>query len=75
LTLVLHTATLLWGGQENYQASALVLFIVHLPVAVIEGMVLGFAVGFLARVKPELLGICHEPALAGDDCSNDTPGP
>jgi cobalt/nickel transport system permease protein len=63
LTLLLHTIALLGGGEENWQAAALFLFIVHLPVAAIEGVVLGFAVSFLARVKPELLGVRHEPNL------------
>jgi hypothetical protein len=32
------------------------MFVAHLPIAVIEGIILGFTVGFLARVKPALLG-------------------
>jgi nickel transport protein len=32
-----------------------------MPIAVVEGVILGFAVGFLARVKPEMLG-----GLSGD---------
>jgi ABC-type Co2+ transport system permease subunit len=35
--------------------------LIHLPIAVIEGVVLGFAVGFLARVKPEMLGLRYPP--------------
>jgi hypothetical protein len=30
-------------------------FLTHLPLAVVEGVILGFTVGFLARVKPEML--------------------
>jgi hypothetical protein len=30
--------------------------VAHLPVAVIEAFIVGFTVGFLARVKPEMLG-------------------
>jgi hypothetical protein len=40
----------------------LVLVIAHLPFAVIEGVILGFVVGFLAKVKPEMLGIAHHDA-------------
>ena len=40
---------------------ALAELIIHLPIAVIEGIVLGFTVGFLVRVKPELLGWHAEP--------------
>jgi ABC-type Co2+ transport system permease subunit len=28
---------------------------VHLPLAAIEALIVGFAAGYLARVKPELL--------------------
>ena len=35
----------------------------HLPFAVIEGVILGFVVGFLARVKPEMLGIRRSPPI------------
>jgi cobalt/nickel transport system permease protein len=54
-TALLNCLVLLWGGQEDWHALALLVFVAHLPIAVIEGIVLGFTVGFLARVKPELL--------------------
>ena len=37
----------------------LLLVIAHLPFAVVEGVILGFVVGFLAKVKPEMLGIAR----------------
>jgi cobalt/nickel transport system permease protein len=55
-TVLLHCLVLVWGGQEDWQTLALVSFVLHLPIAVVEGTVLGFTVGFLVRVKPELLG-------------------
>jgi hypothetical protein len=36
-----------------------------LPFAVIEGVILGFVVGFLARVKPEMLGIKNHGGHGG----------
>jgi len=54
-TALLNCFVLLWGGQEDWHTLALLVFVAHLPVAVIEGIVVGFAVGFLSRVKPELL--------------------
>jgi ABC-type Co2+ transport system permease subunit len=54
-TAFLNFAVLLWGGGEDWHTLALLTFVAHLPIAVIEGIVLGFVVGFLARVKPELL--------------------
>jgi len=55
-TLALNCVVLVLGGSENWQSVALVVLIAQLPLAVIEGVVLGFTVGFLARVKPEMLG-------------------
>jgi hypothetical protein len=43
-----------------------VLFVAHLPLAVVEGFVLGFVVSFLARVKPELLGLPPRGIPGGD---------
>lgn len=60
-TAVLLTTGLLclvlWeNGEGSWHTLALLTFVVHLPIAVIEGVVLGFTVGFLARVKPEMIG-------------------
>jgi cobalt/nickel transport system permease protein len=55
-TTLLNCLVLLWGGREDWHTLALLVFVAHLPIAAIEGIVLGFAVGFLARVKPEMLG-------------------
>ncbi len=57
LTLALNALVLLWGGAEDWHHIVLVVFVAHLPLVVIEGVVLGFTVSFLARVKPEMLGI------------------
>jgi cobalt/nickel transport system permease protein len=55
-TVLLNCLALLWGGQGNYHTLALLTLVIHLPLAVLEGIVLGFTVGFLVRVKPALLG-------------------
>ena len=55
-TAALNFLVLLWGGEEDWHTLALATFVAHLPVAVLEGVVMGFTVGFLARVKPEMLG-------------------
>jgi cobalt/nickel transport system permease protein len=55
-TIALHGAVLTLGSVADLTLPALVSVVVHLPLAVLEGVVLGFVVGFLARVKPELLG-------------------
>jgi cobalt/nickel transport system permease protein len=65
LTVALNYAVLILGAGEVADVSVLVVLVLaHLPVALIEGIVLGFAVGFLARVKPELLGDVQLHGLA-----------
>ncbi len=56
MTAGLNCVVLLLGGETNWPTPPLFLVIAHLPIAVVEGVILGFAVGFLARVKPEMLG-------------------
>jgi hypothetical protein len=55
LTLAFNGLFLIVGGTARWQSMVLVVFLVHLPLAVLEGVILGFTVGFLARVKPEML--------------------
>jgi cobalt/nickel transport system permease protein len=65
-TIALNCLVLLLGGETDWTVPVLVLIVLHLPLAVLEGVVVGFAVGFLARVKPEMLGLSAElpPARA-----------
>jgi ABC-type Co2+ transport system permease subunit len=57
LTVALNCGVLIAGGADFGATPPLVLAVAYLPVAVIEGVVLGFVVGFLAKVKPDLLGL------------------
>jgi cobalt/nickel transport system permease protein len=57
MTAGLNCLVLIAGGEEHWQTLPQWLVVAHLPFAVIEGVILGFIVGFLARVKPEMLGI------------------
>jgi cobalt/nickel transport system permease protein len=54
-TLILNAVVLLWGGADDWHSIVLFVFVAHMPIAVVEGVILGLAVGFLARVKPEML--------------------
>ncbi len=56
-TLVLNSLVLAWGGQEDWLVLAQLVFVAHLPILAIEGIVLGFTVSFLVQVKPEMLGL------------------
>jgi len=55
-TITLACVVLLAGGETDWSLPVRVLLVLHLPIAALEGVVVGFLVGFLARVKPELLG-------------------
>jgi cobalt/nickel transport system permease protein len=65
-TILLNTVALIFGGRADWASLALLTFIIHLPLVVVEGVILGFAVGFLARVKPEMLG---RPAPENTECA------
>jgi cobalt/nickel transport system permease protein len=54
-TVFLHCLTLLWGGTSNWRSLIVLTLAPHLLIAAVEGVILGFSVSFLARVKPELL--------------------
>jgi cobalt/nickel transport system permease protein len=55
-TIGLYGMTLILGGQADWHAVVLVAVVTNLPLAAVEGIIVGFTVGFLARVKPEMLG-------------------
>ncbi len=56
-TVILNALVLLLGGLEDWHQVVVLVVLAHLPLAPLEGVLLGFTVGFLARVKPDLLGI------------------
>jgi len=56
-TALLNAMVLLLGGIEQWDALAYTVLFLHLPVAAIEGVILGATVSFLARVKPEMIGL------------------
>ncbi len=78
LTSVLHSLVLAFGGVEDFSAVALLSLGLHLPVALIEGIIVGTMVDVLMQVKPSLLlpsprndvvvttGIPHPAALPTD---------
>jgi len=77
-TVGLNCLVLLVGGESNWAIPASLQVIAHLPIAVVEGLVLGFAVGLLARVRPDILGIdagAHYPADGGQRAELDEKSP
>lgn len=68
-TIFLNCIVLIWGGQEDWPALVLMTLVPHLVIAVIEGVVLGFTLGFLVRVKPEMV---HWQAAEKAECLVDS---
>lgn len=61
-TTLLTGLVLVCDGAERWSSFATVVFLTHLPLALVEGLILGTTVGFLARVKPEMLrGVTAAP--------------
>ncbi len=65
-TLILNVVVLLCGGAKDWQRIVWLVFYAHLPIVALEGIVLGFTVNFLARVKPEMLGLTGTERVAGE---------
>jgi len=70
--LAIVLATLLLAGSlamcgEDFLGVARLTLITHLPVAIIEAIIVAATVSFLAKVKPELIGLCLTPSLAIDN--------
>ncbi|MEE9488923.1 MAG: cobalt transporter CbiM [Thermoplasmata archaeon] len=59
LAVVLTSIALLFGGEEFLGVVAL-LAVAHVPVIVIEALIVGSVVGFLNKVKPEMLAGVRE---------------
>jgi cobalt/nickel transport system permease protein len=59
LAVVLTSIALLFGGEEFLGVVAL-LAVAHVPVIVIEAVIVGSVVGFLKKVKPEMLAGVRE---------------
>jgi cobalt/nickel transport system permease protein len=58
LSSLLLALCLIFTG-ESFMQAAKVLVLAHLPVMLLEGLVVAFCLAFLMKVKPELLGVTH----------------
>jgi cobalt/nickel transport system permease protein len=56
-TAALNALTLWLGSGEPLEVLAVLVFVAHLPVAGVEALVMAATINFLARVKPEMLGL------------------
>lgn len=53
--VALNFLALLFGGKEDWETLARLVLLAHVPVVVIEGLMLGVLVSYLEKVKPEML--------------------
>ena len=53
-----------WGGlsfsAEGFLRTAQILFLAHIPVMIVEGVITALAVSFIAKVRPEILQFSKE---------------
>jgi len=56
LMVAVFTAGALIASGEEFTGVATALVVAHIPVMIIEAIVIGFIVTFLVRVKPEVIG-------------------
>lgn len=61
----LFTALALACTDEGFTAAAVALLVAHLPVMLAEGCITMFTVGFMARVRPEVLAVLALCLVAG----------
>lgn len=62
----LGMALILVSTDQHFLATAKVVFVAHLPVMVVEGLITMFVVQFLARVQPEILNIAPDGKGRGE---------
>lgn len=55
----LLTAASLAFTDQGFTQAAQLLFLAHVPVMIVEGIVTTLTVSFLSRVRPEILGFAH----------------
>jgi cobalt/nickel transport system permease protein len=62
--VVLNFLVLLFGGKDDWATLARLVLLAHVPVVIIEGLMLGVIVRYLEKVKPEML--CQDGRVNGD---------
>jgi cobalt/nickel transport system permease protein len=67
----LNFLVLLMGGKDDWSTLAKLVLLAHVPIVVIEGLMLGVIVSYLEKVKPDLLASSPLPQ-DGKTSSNGT---
>jgi cobalt/nickel transport system permease protein len=52
----LNFLVLLYGGKEDWRVLAKLVLLTHVPIVILEGLMLGVIVTYLEKVKPDMLG-------------------
>lgn len=55
--VMLNFFVLLFGGKDDWATLAKLVLLAHVPVVILEGLMLGVIVRYVDRVKPEMMGI------------------
>ena len=62
-TILLHTTTMLICAVPNLEPIIFITCMIHLPLAIIEGLAVGIMLCYLGKVKPELLNLIGYKAI------------
>jgi cobalt/nickel transport system permease protein len=62
--VLLNFLVLLAGGKDDWSTLAKLVLLAHIPVVIVEGLLLGIVVSYLEKVKPEMLGSRQNPTVA-----------
>ena len=55
VAVLLNFLVLLFGGKDDWETLAKLVLLAHVPVVVVEGLLLGVILRYLEKVKPEML--------------------
>jgi cobalt/nickel transport system permease protein len=72
LAVIFNFLVLLFVGKEDWSTLAKLVLLAHLPVVVVEGLMLGVIVQYLEMVKPEMLGSRSEIQKTQDEFDKDS---
>lgn len=64
LLAALFTSLALGFSDEGFFSAAVAIFVAHVPIMIAEGLITMFAVGFLIKLKPDILSLSPTKELA-----------
>ena len=73
-SVVLNFLALLAAGKDDLQTLAKLVLLAHVPIVILEGLMLGVLVRYIEKVKPELLGLRFDPEGVGQHSPGQRPG-